>query len=91
MLVMLSQYQKVELLASLLLLHFLYLVLPLAVALLVLGVRETGLARSAKSPLTICGAAEHVLAIPADCDKAASQYVLAQSVHHGKPVLSSEL
>ena len=43
MLVMLSQYQKVELLASLLILHVLYYLLPLAVALLMLAVRETKL------------------------------------------------
>ena len=43
MLVMLSQYQKEELLASLLILHVLYYLLPLAVALLMLAVRETKL------------------------------------------------
>jgi len=44
MLIMLSQYQKEELLASLLVLHVLYYVLPLAAALVMLGVRETRLA-----------------------------------------------
>jgi uncharacterized membrane protein YbhN (UPF0104 family) len=43
MLIMLSQYQKEELLASLLILHVLYYVLPLAVALVMLGMRETRL------------------------------------------------
>jgi len=40
MLVLLPQYQKEELLGSLLILHFLYLVLPLALALVMLGLRE---------------------------------------------------
>jgi len=44
MLVMLSPYQQEELLASLLILNVLYYVLPLAVALVMLGVRETTLA-----------------------------------------------
>jgi uncharacterized membrane protein YbhN (UPF0104 family) len=44
MLAMLSQYEKEELLASLLILHVLYYVLPLAMALVLLGVRETRLA-----------------------------------------------
>jgi uncharacterized membrane protein YbhN (UPF0104 family) len=44
MLAMLSQYEKEELLASLLILHVLYYVLPLAMALALLGVRETRLA-----------------------------------------------
>jgi uncharacterized membrane protein YbhN (UPF0104 family) len=46
MLILLPQYQKEELLGSLLILHVLYLVLPLAVALLMLAVREMRLARS---------------------------------------------
>ena len=46
MLILLPQYQKEELLGSLLILHVLYLVLPLAVALLMLAVRELRLARS---------------------------------------------
>jgi glycosyltransferase 2 family protein len=45
MLVLLPQYQKDQLLASLLILHFLYLLLPLAVALLMLAVREIKLMR----------------------------------------------
>jgi len=44
MLVMLSWYQKEELLASLLILHVFYYVLPLAVALVMLGAREIRLA-----------------------------------------------
>jgi uncharacterized membrane protein YbhN (UPF0104 family) len=43
MLVMLSQYQKEELLASLLILHVLCYLLRLAVAILMLAVRETKL------------------------------------------------
>jgi glycosyltransferase 2 family protein len=46
MLILLPQYQKDELLGSLLILHVLYSVLPLAVALLMLAVREMRLARS---------------------------------------------
>jgi CBS domain containing-hemolysin-like protein len=49
MLVMRSQYQKEELLASLLILHFLYYLLPLAKALLMLGVREKGVAAARAS------------------------------------------
>jgi len=45
MLVMLPQYHKDALLASLLILHCLYFVLPVTVALFMLGVRETRLAR----------------------------------------------
>jgi uncharacterized membrane protein YbhN (UPF0104 family) len=45
MLLILPQYQKEELLGSLLILHVLYFVLPLAVALLMLFVREVRLAR----------------------------------------------
>jgi uncharacterized membrane protein YbhN (UPF0104 family) len=51
MLVMLPQYQKEELLASLLLLHVLYYVLPLAAALLMLGAREIRLAPNWRSAL----------------------------------------
>jgi uncharacterized membrane protein YbhN (UPF0104 family) len=47
-LVMLSQYQKEEL-AWLLILHILYDVLPLAVALVMLGVRETCTTSSQRS------------------------------------------
>jgi uncharacterized membrane protein YbhN (UPF0104 family) len=46
MLILLPQYQKDALLGSLLILHILYLVLPLTVALLMLAVREMRLARS---------------------------------------------
>ena len=46
MLILLPQYQKDELLGSLLILHVLYFVLPLAVALVMLAVRELRLARS---------------------------------------------
>ena len=49
MLVLLPQYQKDELLGSLLILHFLYLVLPLAIALLMLAVREVQLMRRRSS------------------------------------------
>jgi uncharacterized membrane protein YbhN (UPF0104 family) len=44
MLVMLSWYQKEELLASLLILHVFYYVLPLAAALVMLGAREIRMA-----------------------------------------------
>lgn len=44
MLLMLSQYQKEELLASLLILHVLWYLLPLAAALVMLGAREARLA-----------------------------------------------
>jgi len=50
MLILLPQYQKEELLGSLLILHVLYFVLPLAVALLMLAVRETKLARARPLP-----------------------------------------
>jgi glycosyltransferase 2 family protein len=46
-LVLLPQYQKEALLAALLILHFLYLVLPLTIALMALCVREAGLGTAA--------------------------------------------
>jgi uncharacterized membrane protein YbhN (UPF0104 family) len=50
MLVMLSHYQKEELLASLLILHVLYYVLPLAVALMMFGLLETRLLSTSPAP-----------------------------------------
>jgi uncharacterized membrane protein YbhN (UPF0104 family) len=50
MLVLLPQYQKEELLASLLILHVLYYVLPLAAALVIFGVRETRLTPTCAAP-----------------------------------------
>jgi uncharacterized membrane protein YbhN (UPF0104 family) len=50
MLVMLSQYQKEELLASLLILHVFYYLLPLAGALVVLGLRETRFVPKVRRP-----------------------------------------
>lgn len=49
MLVLLPQYRTEDLLASLLILHVLYFVLPLAAALLVLGVREIGVLRPVRA------------------------------------------
>ena len=46
MLVLLPQYQKEALLGSLLILHVLYVVLPLTIALVALGVREARLGKA---------------------------------------------
>jgi uncharacterized membrane protein YbhN (UPF0104 family) len=48
MLIALTQFEKEELLASLLIFRFLYFVAPFALAVVMLGIRELSLARRAR-------------------------------------------